>query len=175
MPTNPPRRVIAIKPERPSTLDASQRAAIEGVCARLQATPGALLPVLHAVQDALGFVPKDAVPLVAHALNLSLAEVHGVLSFYHWFRSREPGRHLMHLCRAEACQSVGAVQLEAYAKRNLGIGFHDTTADGAITLEPVYCLGNCALGPSLMIDDELHGRVTTRRFDELVARAKASP
>jgi formate dehydrogenase subunit gamma len=118
-------------------------------------------------------VPKDAVPLIAAELNLSRAEVHGVLTFYHYFRKDPPGRHVVHVCRAEACQSVGAVALEAHAKKSLGIDFHQTTADGAISLEPVYCLGNCALGPSLMIDDRLQGRMSPQRFDALVARARA--
>jgi formate dehydrogenase subunit gamma len=116
-------------------------------CARLKTLPGALLPILHEVQGALGYVPKDAVPLIAHALNLSRAEVHGVISFYHYFRTTKPGRHVVQLCRAEACQAVGAAQLEKHARRSLGVDFHGTTADGAVTLEPVYCLGNCALGP----------------------------
>ena len=166
-------RVIPIKLERPSSLDPGQRAAVREVCARLKALPGALLPILHGVQDALDYVPKDAVPLIAQELNLSRAEVHGVLSFYHWFRQEKPGRQVVHLCRAEACQAVGATELEAHAKRTLGVDFHETTADGALTLEPVYCLGNCALGPSLMIGGQLRGRVTPRRFDELMQQARA--
>jgi formate dehydrogenase subunit gamma len=145
------------------------------VCARLQELPGALMPILHAVQHALGYVPKDAVPLIARALNLSLAEVHGVLTFYHYFRKERGGRHVVHLCRAEACQSVGAVELERHAKRSLGIDFHGTTPDGAIRLEPVYCLGNCALGPAVMIDDTLQGRVSPARFDELMGQTRAPP
>ncbi|MGA2707181.1 MAG: formate dehydrogenase subunit gamma, partial [Steroidobacteraceae bacterium] len=156
-----PRPVIPIKIEPPSSLSAVERAAVESACQRLKELPGALLPIMHAVQEALGFVPHDAVPLIAQALNLSLAEVHGVLSFYHYFRKHRGGRHVVHLCRAEACQALGAVGLEAHAKRSLGIDFHGTTADGAISLEPVYCLGNCALGPSMMIDEQLQGRVST--------------
>jgi len=141
-------------------------------CTRLKSAPGALLPILHAVQEALSFVPKDAVPLIAHELNLSIAEVHGVVSFYHYFLTERPGRHVLHLCRAEACQALGSVALEAHVKERLGVDFHGTTADGALTLEPVYCLGNCALGPSLMIDLELHGRVTADRFDALVRQSR---
>jgi formate dehydrogenase subunit gamma len=166
------RRVIPIKVERPSSLSADERSAVLEACARLQALPGALLPVLHAVQEALKFVPKDAVPLIARELNLSIAEVHGVVSFYHYFLQERPGRQVMHLCRAEACQALGSVALEAHAKARLGIDFHGTTRDGAITLEPVYCLGNCALGPSLMIDQQLHGRVTAERFDALLAQSR---
>lgn len=170
-----PHRLIPIKIEPPVTLGAADRCTVLGACARLKDLPGALLPIFHAVQDALGFVPKDAVPLIAHELNLSIAEVHGVLSFYHYFRKEPPGRHVVHLCRAEACQAVGAVALEQHAKHSLGVEFHGTTADGAISLEPVYCLGNCALGPSLMIDDRLLGRVTPARFDELMAGARSAP
>ena len=168
------RRVIPIKSEPPSALKEAERAAIESACSRLKDLPGALLPILHAVQEALGFVPRDSVPLIARALNISLADVHGVLSFYHYFRKERGGRHVVHLCRAEACQALGAAGLEAHAKRTLGIDFHGTTADGAISLEPVYCLGNCALGPSVMIDEELQGRVSTSRFDALVAKARAA-
>jgi formate dehydrogenase subunit gamma len=169
------RRVIPIKVEPPSSLSQAERSAILDACARLQALPGALLPVLHAVQEALTFVPKDAVPLIARELNLSIAEVHGVVSFYHYFLQERPGRHVLHLCRAEACQALGSVALEAHAKATLGVDFHGTTSDGAITLEPVYCLGNCALGPSLMIDQQLHGRVTAERFDALVTSSRERP
>ena len=169
-----PRRVIPIKVEPPSSLTAAQRSAVLDLCTRLKDVPGALMPLFHAVQDALGYVPKDSVPLIAQALNLSIAEVHGVLTFYHYFRKTPPGKHVVHLCRAEACQAVGAVELEAHAKRSLGIDFHGTTRDGAIRLEPVYCLGNCALGPSIMIDHELHGRVSTERFDELMQDTRAA-
>ena len=167
-----PRRVIPLKTEPPSALNSAERKTIEGACTRLKALPGALLPILHAVQEELGFVPKDAVPLIARQLNLSIAEVHGVVSFYHYYRQQRSGRHVVHLCRAEACQALGAVALEAHAKRSLGIDFHGTTADGAISLEPVYCLGNCALGPSMMIDEELQGRVSAQRFDALMAQAR---
>jgi formate dehydrogenase subunit gamma len=166
------RRVIPIKVEPPSNLSAAQRSAVLDACARLKALPGALLPILHAVQEALTFVPKDAVPLIAKELNLSVAEVHGVVTFYHYFLQERPGRHVVHLCRAEACQALGSVALEAHAKATLGVDFHGTTPDGAITLEPVYCLGNCALGPSLMIDQQLHGRVTAERFDSLVTQSR---
>ena len=149
--------------------------AVREVIAARRDMPGAMLPILHGIQEAIGFVPADAVPMIADALNVSRAEVHGVISFYHHFRQQPAGLHVMQICRAEACQAVGGEMLARHAEQALGCAFHETTADGKFTLEPVYCLGNCALGPSLMIDDELHGRVTTRRFDELVARAKASP
>jgi len=175
MSTPSPRRVIPIKAERHDALPSADREAIIDICTRLKSLPGALLPILHEVQDKLGYVPKDGVPLIADQLNLTRAEVHGVVSFYHYFRSTKPGRHVLHLCRAEACQAVGAAALEAHAKRTLGIDFHGTTADGAITLEPVYCLGNCALGPSALLDDRLQGRLTPERFDALVARARREP
>jgi formate dehydrogenase subunit gamma len=170
-----PKRVIPIRPETVSSLSAADAGVVQESCARLASLPGALLPILHDVQNALGYVPKDAVPLIARALNLSRAEVHGVISFYHHFRTRKPGRHVLQLCRAEACQAMGAAHLEAHAKRSLGVEFHDTTADGAVTLEPVYCLGNCALGPAAMLDGQLQGRVTPERLDALVARARQTP
>ena len=131
--------------------------------------PGALLPILHALQDRFGHVPESAVPLVAKALNLSRAEVHGTLSYYHHFRQHPAGRHVLHLCRAEACQAVGADALAEHAKKTLGCDFHQTTKDNAVTLEPAYCLGQCAIGPSLLIDDEIHAKITPARFDKLVA------
>ncbi len=166
------RRVIPIKAEPPSSLSAAERTAVLDACTRLKALPGALLPILHAVQAALKFVPKDAVPLIARELNLSVADVHGVVTFYHYFLQERPGRHVVHLCRAEACQALGSVALEAHAKATLGVDFHGTTRDGAITLEPVYCLGNCALGPSLMLDEQLHGRITPDRFDALMTQSR---
>jgi formate dehydrogenase subunit gamma len=167
-----PRRVIPIKVERPSSLTEAERSAVLDACTRLKELPGALLPVLHAVQEALTFVPKDAVPLIARELNLSIAEVHGVVTFYHYFLQERPGRSVVHLCRAEACQALGSVALEAHVKSSLGLDYHGTTSDGAITLEPVYCLGNCALGPSMMIDQQLHGRVTPERFDALLTSSR---
>jgi formate dehydrogenase subunit gamma len=166
-------RVIPVKVEPASSLTAEEQSAVLQACEQLKSLAGALMPILHAVQASLGYVPKDAVPLIASQLNLSRAEVHGVVGFYHYFRKDPPGRHVVHLCRAEACQSVGAVALEAHAKKSLGIDFHETTADKAISLEPVYCLGNCSLGPSVMIDKQLQGRVSPKRFDELMAKARA--
>ncbi len=148
-----------------------QRAEVMEVIDRLRALPGALLPILHGVQDALGYVPPGAVALIAAELNLTRAEVHGVVTFYHYFRTTRPGRQVLQLCRAEACQALGAAALERHAKQRLGVDFHGTTADGRYTLEPVYCLGNCACGPSLMLGQELHGRVSAERFDALVGAA----
>ena len=120
---------------------------------------GALLPVLHAVQHKLGHIPRDAVAAIARAMNLSRAEVHGVISFYHDFRTEPVGEHLVHLCRAEACQAMGSRELEQHARQRLGVGFGETTADGRFTLEEVYCLGNCACSPSIRIGDDVHARV----------------
>ncbi len=125
-----------------------------GIIARLVGLAGAALPILHALQERFGHVPEAAVPLVAEALNLSRAEVHGTVSFYHDFRRHPPGRHVLKLCRAEACQSVGAAALAEHAKASLGVNWHGTTADGAVTLEPVFCLGLCACGPSALVDGE---------------------
>jgi len=141
---------------------------ISAIITPLKGMPGALLPILHALQDRFGHVPEDAVPLVAKALNLSRAEVHGTLTFYHHFRRHPAGRHVVHVCRAEACQAVGADALVDHAKKSLGCNFHETTSDNAVTLEPAYCLGQCAIGPSLLIDDEIHAKVTPARFDALV-------
>lgn len=163
---------IPVKVEPASSLTAAEQTAVLDVCRRLRDVAGALMPILHGVQMTFGYVPKDAVPLIASELNLTRAEVHGVLSFYHYFRKVPPGRHVVHLCRAEACQSVGAVDLERHAKKSLGIDFHQTTSDGAISLEPVYCLGNCSLGPSIMVDERLQGRVSPERFDDLMSQAR---
>ncbi|WP_130618420.1 formate dehydrogenase subunit gamma [Dyella amyloliquefaciens] len=152
---------IAVLPAIPEHI----RVVVLGVTARLKGTPGALLPILHGVQDALGYVPEEAVPLIAREMNLSRADVHGVISFYHYFRQRPAGQHVIHLCRAESCQAMGAVTLEQHIKQRLDIDFHQTTADGAYTLEPVYCLGNCACSPAMMVDGELKGRMTPARFD----------
>ncbi len=136
---------------------------------RFRVEPGGLLPLLHAVQEILGYIPETSVPIIARAMNLSRAEVHGVISFYHDFRTEPGGRHTVQICRAEACQAMGSGALEAHAKQALEIGYGQTTADGAITLEPVYCLGNCACSPSVRIDDEVHARVDATALDSLLA------
>lgn len=129
---------------------------------------GPLLPVLHALQKTFGYVDPRAVPLVAKALNLSRAEVFGVLTFYSDLRSTPPGRVRVQVCRGEACQSVGAHALARHATRSLGVGFGGTTADGEVTLDEVFCLGNCALGPSVTVDGRLHGRVQAADLDRLL-------
>lgn len=149
--------------------------AIQAEVDALKHNPGALLPILHALQDRIGFIPEAAVPIIADALHQTRAEVHGVISFYHHFRTTPPGRHVVQICRAEACQSVGARQLEAHAKARLGVDYHQTTADREITLEAVYCLGNCACGPSVRVDDSIRGRVTPEAFDELMDELQTRP
>ncbi|GGA46209.1 formate dehydrogenase subunit gamma [Dyella nitratireducens] len=154
-------------------IDERIRGAVLDVTARLKDQPGALLPILHGVQDSLGYVPDEAIPLIARELNLSRADVHGVVTFYHYFRTHPAGQRTIYLCRAESCQSMGATKLEQHVKQRLGVDFHQTTADGTFTLEPVYCLGNCACSPAMMVDDELKGRMTPEGFDAwLLSEAK---
>ncbi|MDP3010983.1 MAG: formate dehydrogenase subunit gamma [Methylococcales bacterium] len=141
---------------------------VQTIIAELKDKQGALLPILHGVQDALGYIPSDSVPAIAAALNLSRAEVHGVISFYHYFRDTPPGKHTVHLCRAESCQSMGSNALEAHVKAKLGIDYHETTADGQFSLEPVYCLGNCACSPAMQIGEEIYGRVSADAFDDII-------
>ena len=138
------------------------------VISNLVATEGACLPILHALQAVFGCVPLEAEPLIATALNISRAEVHGIVTFYHEFRREVPGRHTLHVCRAEACQSVGAEALAAHMKSALTIDWHDTSPDGAITLEPVFCLGLCATGPAALLDGQPIGRLTAARFDRML-------
>ena len=134
-----------------------------------KAQEGAVLPILHALQDYFGYVDRGAIPLIAEALNLSKAEIHGVVSFYHDFRHAPPGRNVIKVCRAESCQAAGGVALADHIKRRLGIDFGETTHDRAFTLEAVYCLGNCACSPAAVIDDELIGRLSPARFDATIA------
>jgi formate dehydrogenase subunit gamma len=150
-------------------LSSEHRESVRRIVADLKGRPGPLIEVLHAIQAELGYVPPAAVPLVASELNLSRAEVHGVVSFYHFFRDTPPGAHTVSVCRAESCQAVGGEALAEHARRRLGVDFHGTTPDGRFSLEPVYCLGNCACSPAVMIDGQLHGRVSPERFDALLA------
>jgi formate dehydrogenase subunit gamma len=129
---------------------------------------GAALPILHALQAAFGYVPLDAEPVVAAALNLTRAEVHGIVTFYHDFRRTPPGRHILHVCRAEACQAVGAEATGAHLRRALGVDWHETTADGTVTLEPVFCLGLCATGPAALLDGDPIGRLSPARIDRML-------
>ncbi|MEY3759668.1 MAG: hypothetical protein RIR39_1159 [Pseudomonadota bacterium] len=146
---------------------------VQTITTALKDKPGALLPILHAIQDALGYIPAESVPAIADALRLSRAEVHGVISFYHYFRDTPPGKHTIHLCRAESCQAMGGKDLENHIKTRLGIDFHETTADGQFSLEPVYCLGNCACSPAMQIGNEIYGRVTANSFDTTINETEA--
>jgi formate dehydrogenase subunit gamma len=138
----------------------------------LEHLPGALLPILHALQEEFGYVDPEAVPLVADALNISKADVHGVLSFYHDFKQTPPGRHILRICRAEACQSMGCDSLVNHVEKRLGVKLGETTADHTFTVEAVYCLGNCALSPSAMLDGKPYGRVSPQVADFLIDSAR---
>jgi len=141
---------------------------VEAVVAAHRDKRGPLMPMLRAIQVRCGYIDPRSIPLLAQALNLSQAEVYGVISFYRDFRSEAPGSSIVKVCRAEACQAVGAEALARHVRTYLGVDFGETTTDGTVSLEQVFCLGNCALGPSLMIDDILYGRVTGERFEKLV-------
>ncbi|HRK42067.1 MAG TPA: formate dehydrogenase subunit gamma [Gemmobacter sp.] len=147
-------------------------ARVSEIIASHQGVEGPLLPILHAIQHQFGHVPQAALPVIAQALSLSKAEVHGVMSFYHDFREEPAGRHVVKLCRAESCQSVGADRVAAHAQARLGVDWHGTTPDGAVTLEPVFCLGLCACGPAAMVDGRLVGRVDEARVDALLAEVR---
>ena len=142
---------------------------IENIIDQLKDKRGPLLPILHAIQEEVGYVPNDALPLIAKKLNLSRAEVHGVVSFYHDFKDAPRGDNLIQICRAEACQAMGSREIEKHAKTSLGLDYGETTPDGSITLEEVYCLGNCACAPSMSVNSKVHARVTPESFDKLVA------
>jgi formate dehydrogenase subunit gamma len=131
-----------------------------------------LLPVLSALNESFGYVHKEAIRLCAHALNLSRAEVHGVASFYHDFREQPPGRHVLKVCGAEACQSMGGDALAAHVERELGIGFGETTADQSLTLERVYCLGLCACAPAALLDETPHARLDNEKVSAIIREAR---
>lgn len=143
------------------------------IIAAEQANPGSLLPILHLLQEEFGFIHKEAEPLIADILNLSRAEVHGVVTFYHDFRQAPPGRHVLKLCRAEACQAAGGDALAARAEAKLGMPLGNTSADGGVTFEATYCLGLCAVAPSAMIDGRVVARLDEKRVDVLVAEARS--
>ncbi len=147
-------------------------ARVEEILARHAGMEGALLPILHAIQTEFGHVPQVVLPVVAKAMNISKAEAHGVMSFYHDFREAPAGRHVVKLCRAEACQAVGADALAAHAVNVLGADWHETTKDGRVTLEPIFCLGLCACGPAALVDGKLIGRVDAAKLDRILEGLK---
>jgi formate dehydrogenase subunit gamma len=164
-----------MQPAAPAPMEATDeiREELRAIIAQHLTLEGPMLPILHAIQEAFGHVPQASVTMIAEALNLSKAEVHGVISFYHDFRSAPAGRRVVKICRAEACKSVGGDAVAEATLRHLGVDWHGTTADGAITIEPVYCLGLCACAPSAMVGGKLHGRVTEAKMHELIAEARA--
>ena len=151
-----------------NTLSQEQHAQIAAHIQAHQHVPGGLMPLLHAIQDDLGYVPESIYPALPHALALSVAEVHGVVTFYHHFRTHPVGRHILQICRAESCQAMGSEKLETELKACLGVDYHQTTADGNLTVLPVYCLGNCACSPAVMLDDEVYGRMNAEKVSELI-------
>lgn len=148
--------------------DSQENQLILTAIASLKDQPGALLPILHKIQESLKFIPPTAIPLIAHGLNLSRADVHGVVSYYHHFRQTKPGVHLIQVCRAESCQSMGSKALEQHVQHTLGIDYHQTTQDGQFSLEPVYCLGNCACSPSIRVADDIYSDMNAQKFDDLL-------
>ena len=154
-------------------LDSVQTAErVAEILARHRGMEGALLPILHAIQEEFGHVPQETLPIIAKDLSLTRAEVHGVMSFYHDFREKPAGAHVLKLCRAEACQSVGADRVADHARKELGIEWHETTRDGKVTLEPVFCLGLCACGPAAIVDGKLVGRVDEAKLSKIIGGLK---
>ena len=145
---------------------------VEEILRAHKSMEGSLLPILHAIQAEFGYVPQVALPIIAKDLNLSKAEVHGVMTFYHDFREHPAGKHVVKLCRAESCQSMGADRVAAHAQKSLGIDWHGTTPDGRVTLEPIFCLGLCACGPAAIVDGKLVGRVDEARIDAIIGGLK---
>ncbi|OQM76217.1 formate dehydrogenase subunit gamma [Manganibacter manganicus] len=155
---------------QPSGIDIAARAA--SIVNEMRGMEGPLLPILHSIQEEFGHVPQEVLPVIATGLNLSRADVHGVVSFYHDFRKVPAGRHVLKLCQAESCQAMGSDAVAAALKQKLGIGFHGTTKDGAVTLEPVYCLGLCACSPAAMLDGEVIGRLDEDSIEEIVQEVR---
>lgn len=155
------------------TLERSVEDEVATLVARHAEQRGALLPLLHAIQDAIGHIPREAVPIIAEGLNLSRAEVHGVISFYHDFRQQPAGKHIVKLCRAEACQARGGAAVEAAATERLGVAMGETRADGQVTLEPVYCIGLCAIGPNAIVNGRPVCRIDLGVLDLIAERVSA--
>ncbi|WP_395448238.1 formate dehydrogenase subunit gamma [Aminobacter sp. UC22_36] len=156
---------------QPASTELTARTA--AVISELKNLEGPLIPILHGVQEEFGYVPQETLPIIAEALNLSRAEVHGVFTFYHDFRHHPAGRHVLKVCQAEACQSMGSDAIAAQIKQKLGIGFHETSKDGAVTLEPIYCLGLCACAPAAMLDGEVIGRLDADKIDEIAEEIRS--
>ncbi|UHL62642.1 formate dehydrogenase subunit gamma [Paralcaligenes sp. KSB-10] len=157
-------------PSRPETVPSDQtvQQVAQQALQHYQGQPGNLLPILHAIQDTLGYIPAKAVPVLAEALQLSRAEIHGVISFYAHLRDKPAGKVVLEICRAEACQAMGGEHLAEHARQQLGCDFHATSSDGQVTLEPVYCLGLCAQSPSVMVDGQPYARMTPAKLDQLL-------
>ncbi len=158
---------------QPTPQIAEQR--IQAIIAQHQSLEGPLLPILHALQNELGYVPNEAFDPVCQALKMSRAELQGVISFYHTFRQSPGGKHTLQVCRAEACQAMGSRELEAEVKQLLGVDYHQTTQDQLITLEPVYCLGNCACSPNIRVDNDIYGRVNSQRLTDIIEGLQTQP
>jgi len=152
-----------------NTLSAGDLSKIEAHIEAHKGVPGGLMPLMHAIQDDVGYIPEEVYPQVSKAMALSVAEVHGFVTFYHHFRTHPVGKHVLQVCRAESCQAMGSEKLEADIKAKFGVDYHETTKDGEITLLPVYCLGNCACSPAVMLDEDVHGRVDIGVVDEIVS------
>lgn len=149
--------------------EAGHQAEAYAIASSMKGMEGALLPILHAIQEKFGFIPSETVRIIADELNLSRAEVHGVISYYHHFRDTAPGKNVIQVCMAESCQSMGAQALASHIEKKVGCGMHQTTSNGQVTLEPVYCLGLCAQSPAIMINEQLHAKMTPQKFDALLA------
>lgn len=156
---------------QPASTELAARTA--AVISEMKSLEGPLIPILHGIQEEFGYVPQETLPIIADALNLSRAEVHGVFTFYHDFRHHPAGRHVLKVCQAEACQSMGSEAIAAKIKQKFGIGFHETTKDGAVTLEPIYCLGLCACAPAAMLDGEVIGRLDADKIDEIAEEVRS--
>lgn len=162
---------MAASPEPEPAGNRNREQRVRAIVAEHRTARGALLPVLHAVKEEWGYVDPAVIPVLADELNLSRADVYGVITFYEDFRQTPPGRTTVRVCRAEACQAVGAAALADHAQARLGVALGETAPDGTVTLDQVFCLGNCATGPAVEIDGRLHGRVTPERLDALLASA----
>lgn len=156
---------------QPASTELAARTA--AVISELKSLEGPLIPILHGIQEEFGYVPQETLPIVADALNLSRAEVHGVFTFYHDFRHHPAGRHVLKVCQAEACQSMGSDAIASQIKQKLGVGFHETSKDGAVTLEPIYCLGLCACAPAAMLDGQVIGRLDADKIDDIAEEIRS--